>query len=226
MDNTEALSDLLAQCIRVGSVTGRDPGRMRLQVTCQDTVTGPFVSDWLQMLTPRASQDCQYDLPDVGDQVLCLFLPHGREQGFVLGAMYAASAPPVADGDKLHRTFRDGTVLEYDRKAHKLTGAVKGDVDLDVEKSVIVRAGKGISMETPASIALKAPRIHLAGNLSQEGYDGGLATSELRGDYIVREGGVDVPDRDVTAGAVSVRGHIHRDVESGSGVSGAPVGGA
>ena len=37
--------------------------------------------------------------------------------------------------------------------------------------------------------------------------------------------GVAVPDKDVTAGAVSLRGHTHTGVQPGNGTTGTPVGG-
>ena len=75
------VQDVLAQTIRVGFVTARQPETMRVQVELRDTVTQPLSSAWLPVLCPRASGDLAYDLPDVGDQVLCLFLPYGLEQG-------------------------------------------------------------------------------------------------------------------------------------------------
>lgn len=138
----DQIHDLLAQSIRLGTVTARDAATLRVQVRCADTVTAPLVTDWLPVLVPRACGDCQYDLPDVGDAVLCLFLPHGRKAGFVLGSLYSGSAPPVTNGDKWHRAFKDGTWLEYDRAAHKLTATVKGDVDITAV-SVTARVMQG-----------------------------------------------------------------------------------
>ena len=46
--------------------------------------------------------------------------------------MYGAQMPPVSSGDKFHRTFSDGTTLEYDRAAHKLRASVRGDVEASV----------------------------------------------------------------------------------------------
>lgn len=220
----EQLYDLLAQCIRVGFVTGRDPGHLRVQVECRDTVTGALVTDWLPVLVPRAKDDLQYDLPDVGDQVLCLFLPHGREEGFVLGCMYAADAPPVQDGDKWHRAFKDGTTLEYDRKANRLTARIKGGGILDVtcDGPATLKAKGPVNVSSQASITLKAPQIVLQGNLTQTDVSGGPATSELRGTFTVRDGSVHVPDQDVTAQSISLVGHVHEGVEQGSATTGEP----
>ena len=126
----EQLTGALAQIIRVGFVTARQPEKHRVQVQCRDTVTSALTTDWLLALTPRASADLHYDLPDIGDQVLCLFLPIGLEQGFVIGSMYGKQEPPVKDAEKTHRKFKDNTFIEYDRAQHKLTIDVKGDIEI------------------------------------------------------------------------------------------------
>lgn len=209
------LSDLISQLARVGFVVSRQPEKHRVRVEFRDTVTSPLVSGWLPVLTPRASADMAFDLPDVGDQVLCLFLGNGLEDGFVLGSMYGAQRPPVSSGDKFHRTFSDGTVIEYDRKAHKLTASVKGDVTVDATKS--------ISLHGKESITLQAPTLLLNGNLSQSGYGGGPAYSDVRGTVNVRDGSITVPNGDVLAAAVSLLKHIHVGVQPGSGTSGTPL---
>ena len=96
----EQILDRMAQMIRVDFVNARMPEKMRVKVTLRDTVTSELITDWLPVLCPRASQDMQYDLPDIGDQVLCLFLSYGLEQGFVIGSMYGKQTPPVQSGDK------------------------------------------------------------------------------------------------------------------------------
>ena len=65
---------------RVGFVVSRQPEKHRVRVEFRDTVTAKLVSGWLPVLVPRASADMAFDLPDVGDQVLCLFLGNGLEE--------------------------------------------------------------------------------------------------------------------------------------------------
>lgn len=137
---SEQITDQLSQIIRVGYVTARQPEKHRVQVQCKDTVSAPLTTDWLLVLTPRASSDLHYDLPDIGDQVLCLFLPIGIEQGFVIGAMYGKQEPPVKDAEKTHRTFKDGTMIEYDRGAHQLTADVKGNVMIHASGNITMVA--------------------------------------------------------------------------------------
>lgn len=199
----EQLSDLLAQCIRPGTVTARDAAKLRVQVRCADTVTAPLVTDWLPVLVSRACGDGQYDLPDVGDAVLCLFLPHGREAGFVLGSFYSGGVPPVADGDKWHRKFKDGTTLEYDRKAHKLSANVKGDVDVTATGSVTGRisgsltaeAEGAVSISSAAQLALTAPSMSLGGS-------GGGTKAAMRGTFRLQDG-------DIIVEGISFLKHVH-----------------
>lgn len=141
----EQLTNALSHAIRVGYVTARQPEKHRVQVQCKDTVTAPLTTDWLLVLTPRASKDMQYDLPDIGDQVLCLFLPIGLEQGFVLGSMYGKQEPPVKDAEKFHRKFADGTIIEYDRKEHHLEIYSVGTITIRAEGEVLIK-GKPVNI--------------------------------------------------------------------------------
>ena len=152
------LQALLSQVIRVGFVVARDEAAMRVRVEIEDTTTAPLTTDYLQVLAPRAKKDRSYDLPDIGDQVLCLFLPFGRECGFVLGAMYGGDSPPVSSGDKFHRTFADGAVLEYDRAEHKLLAKIPGMVEVTASGEIVVTSS--------TKITLTAPLIELNGNLT------------------------------------------------------------
>ncbi|MDR2946280.1 MAG: phage baseplate assembly protein V [Candidatus Adiutrix sp.] len=135
------VQESLSQVIRVGKVTGRDESAHQVRVEVEDTVTKALSTASLQVLTLRASGDRTYDLPDVGDQVLCLFLPFGKEVGFVLGCMYSeAGPPPVTSGDKTHREFKDGTTMEYDRDSHQYAADLKGGAGVKAEKDIDVKA--------------------------------------------------------------------------------------
>ena len=190
------VQDVLAQTIRVGFVTARQPEKMRVKVELKDTVTQPLVSAWLPVLCPRASGDLAYDLPDVGDQVLCLFLPYGLEQGFVVGAMYGKASPPVSSGDKWHRRFQDGTVLEYDRAAHKLTAQVQGDVAVTATGSVQAEATGDVSVSSAASLTLMAPAMQLGGT------GGSTTQAAMQGTFRLENG-------DIIVEGVSFLHHVH-----------------
>ncbi len=213
----QQITDLIAQIIRVGYVNARQPEKMRVKVTVPDTVGKQLVTDYLPVLCPRASGDMQYDLPDVGDQVLCLFLPYGLEQGFVVGAMYGRQEPPVQSGEKWHRTFRDGTRLEYDREQHKLVANVQGDVEItatgniraELEGELSASAQGPASVKSASQINMDAPAMNMGG-------PSGTAAA-MQGDFNLTKG-------DVKAEGVSLRNHVHTCPACGAATS-PPVGG-
>lgn len=214
----QQICDLLAQMFRVGFVVGRQPERMRVMVEFRDTTTARLVSDWLPVLTPLACGDEEYDLPDEGDQVLCVFLAFGLEQGFVLGAMYGKGEPPVVSGDKWHRRFRDGTVLEYDRAAHRLfadvkgdveaavtgnvTAAVQGNINVTVKGGMTASAQGAASVSSAAGIALNAPAISM-------GSGGGGGTEATVTGNTRQRGSITVESGDVTVNGISFLRHVH-----------------
>lgn len=192
----EQLRDTLAQMVRVGFVSARQPEKMRVRVELRDTVTAALVTDWLPVLCPRARGDLAYDLPDVGDQVLCLFLGYGLEQGFVLGAMYGKAAPPVSSGDIWHRRFQDGTVLAYDRAAHKLTAQVRGDVAVTATGSVQVDVTGAAGVSSATGLTLSAPAMQLGGTES------GATQTAMRGTFRLTGG-------DIIVEGISFLHHVH-----------------
>lgn len=204
------LEGVVANIVRVGFVVGRHPERHRVRVEFRDTVTSKLVSGWLPVLVPRASGDMAYDLPDENDQVLCLFLGNGLEDGFVVGSMYGANFPPVSSGDKWHRTFSDGTELEYDRKAHKLTARVKGDVEAEVSGNLSVKlegtgsvdANGALELSSAASIGLFTPALTMGGT-------GGGGTEASTQGNIRHRGNIVVTGGDVTVNGISFLGHVH-----------------
>ena len=149
-----------------------------------------------------------------------------RVLGVVLGACYSPTAPDPRQQRQLeYSRFSDGTVVFYDREAHKLFAHVEGDAEIETKGTITAKAQKDIRVESATNITLRAPTITLAGLLTVTDKDGQAGSGELLGHYRILEGGLDVPDADVTAGAVSVRGHIHKGVEAGPSTTGTPVGG-
>jgi phage baseplate assembly protein V len=161
-------------------VTSVNEGAATVRVRIPDA--DDTVSKELPVLFQKTQDNKEYDLPDVGEQVVCLFLPNGLEQGFVLGSPYSSvDKPPVSNRDKKHYGFSDGSWLEYDREQHKLSGVIKGDVDLvvdndvvmDVGNDLVATVGKTASIEAGTSVDITAPQINLCGNISSTGSGGG-----------------------------------------------------
>ncbi|MBQ3059873.1 MAG: phage baseplate assembly protein V [Desulfovibrio sp.] len=217
-----ALEAASPSSLRFGRVTAVTGGKARVQFRDgQGVVTMP-----LSTVQARVLNDQDIKMPDVGEPVVCLLSGQGQEQGVILGAYYNAQEqdPGQKPGMDYHR-YADGTELWYDRENHKLVARVQGHVEVEAKETVTVRAEKEVRVQSAVSIELKAPHIRLAGVLSITDMDGKPGKGELWGDYSIRQGGLAVPDNDVTAGAVSLRGHTHEGVTSGPSTTGRPTGG-
>lgn len=83
-----------------------------------------IVSNWIAVSVPKTKDDEYFILPDVNEHVWCIMDEH-CENGVVGGSLYDAKKRPSAGSDNVsYIKFKDGTVVKYDRTAHKLTVTV------------------------------------------------------------------------------------------------------
>lgn len=139
---------ILKNLIRVGRVSSL--GKATARVVFPDRQN--MVSYDLQVIVRKSQNDKDYWMPDIGEQVVCLFLPSGNAQGFILGSFYSdVDQPPVDNPNKRHVTFADGTVIEYDRSTHTLTVNAQGPVNIVAAGNVNVTGdvvADGISLKS------------------------------------------------------------------------------
>lgn len=171
----EALERKQNQMVRVCIVESVQPKAGTVKVTLPDS--DGVVSQPLKVLFERSADNASYDMPDKGEQVVCIFLANGMETGFVLGSFFSSMDPvPVSSADKKHYRFKDGTTIEYDRAAHKLSiDVVGGDVEVVADKNVAVTATT-VDVVASAQAKVVAPEIVLEGNISSTGGGGGVGT--------------------------------------------------
>lgn len=137
--------------IRYGKVSSVNAKLHTVRVAFPDK--GDLVSHSLPVLVPGSLKNRYYSLPDVGEDVLCLFLPNGAQRGFVLGSFYSVNnPPPVTSQDKRYITFPDGTVVEYDRAAHRLTVDVKGDIRISATGGDVIVNGVSLVQHTHGGV--------------------------------------------------------------------------
>lgn len=169
---------VLKNLIRVGKVVSINPSKATARVQFSDRDS--LVSHDLQVICQTTKDVKEYHMPVIGEDVVCLFMPIGIESGcgFIVGAVYAGSnAVPVTDAAKKHLKFPDGTVLEYDSKAHILKADVQGAATVkttgnaaaEVGGTLAAKATGAATVESAASITAKAPMITLDGNVSVTG---------------------------------------------------------
>ena len=202
----------LSDLIRVGEVTSVNPAAMTARVTFDDD--DGVTSFDLPILQRNTLNNHDHCCVDVGEDVLCLFLPTGIEEGFILGSFYAGEVqPPSSSGDVRMVEFSDGTKLSYDRSSHKLTGDVKGDVSLTVSGKVSVQAQGAVMAKSSTSITLQAPVINLNGAINTAAESGGSGTMTIKGNIdqtgSQRVSGNIEAEGDVVAGNISLKSHTH-----------------
>lgn len=123
----------IKRLIRVGTVSSVNAaaGTVRVAFAAQDDM----VTYELPVITRGSKNNKDYWLPDVDEQVLCLFLPNtsgrGVCDGFVLGTFYSSVDAPVENSGDVHALkYGDGTIIKHDRSTGKLTINATGDIDI------------------------------------------------------------------------------------------------
>jgi len=198
----------LANLIRRGRIQEVDYDAYRARVAFSDNVT-----DWLPWITTRARGDVSWWAPEIGEQVVILSESGELSNGVILPALYqTANPPPASTPDKHKTTYADGTVVEYDRAAHKLTINIPtagAGIDIDANGPVTLNCsgdlfmvGLGLGrLETSGVLIVKAPTIGLVGD-------------------VVHSGG------SLVSNGITFATHVHSGVQPGGGNSAAPVPGS
>ena len=188
----------LSSLIRIGEVTSIDQASCTARVTFDDD--DGFTSYDLPVLQPNTLRNRDYRMPDIGEDAVCVFLPAGTSEGFILGSIYAGEvSPPAESGDVRMVEFDDGTVVAYDRAVHVLKADVKGRVE--------VTATGEVSVTSDEKVVITAPQIILNGAISSYSQTGGSGTMNVNGRMDITGNITGQPD--ITASGVSLKSHTH-----------------
>lgn len=108
---------------REGTVSAVFPERHSARVTFEDRDN--LVSAELPVLTPFASKNKSFAMPDVGERVVVLMAANDQTSGggWIIGSLYTAqNLPSPETGENITRLeFADKTFISYDRKSHLFT---------------------------------------------------------------------------------------------------------
>lgn len=121
------MNGVLKNLIKVGRVSSVNPKTVTARVEFE---AQELVSSDLLILQRQTLKNKDYCLPDVGEHVVCIFLPTGNAEGFILGAIYSSDDPPVNNVNKRMVKFSDGTKVEYDRSSRTLTVDATGPINI------------------------------------------------------------------------------------------------
>ena len=116
--------------IRFGKVSAVIPERCAVRVVFDDRDN--LVSAELLVLQSSCLNNRFYNLPDVGDSVLCLMAPNDEHgAGFVLGSFFTEKNPaPAQSSDISMVQFGEGSIISFDRANSSLLIDCKGNITL------------------------------------------------------------------------------------------------
>lgn len=117
--------------VRIGKVSQVNKEKRTVQVLFEDL--DQTTSNDLPIVYPHTLKHRVTKLPDINEEVICLFLEEGSD-GFCIGS-YATES--MAPSTKERFEFEDGTVIEYDTVAHHLLANIKGTATLKGESIIL-----------------------------------------------------------------------------------------
>lgn len=134
----------MKKLIDTGRISAVYPERCTARVFFEER---DFVSGELYIGVRGSQSTKEFWMPSVGEEVICLFLTDSSE-GFILCSYYSnKDKPPVADKNKRHIQFEDGTFIEYDMKTHTLCVETKGKINITSTSSINIVAGNNVHVE-------------------------------------------------------------------------------
>ena len=119
MFGVEKLDNKLANLVREGTVSVVYPEKHSARVIFENKER--LISAELPVLTTFASKNKAYNLPDVGERVVCIMASNNSSGGgYIIGSLYNTEHTPPADcyQDVTKIEFADEAFISYDRAAH------------------------------------------------------------------------------------------------------------
>jgi phage baseplate assembly protein V len=228
--NEDSTREILKSLIKIGEVSSVNYANGTARVVFDDDDS--IVSNDLPVLQTNTLLNKDHALPDVGEDVVCLFLPSGNEEGFILGAVYAGEVQPAETSKDIRSvTFSDGTEIKYDRAAHLLSVKIDGttitanreNVNIDTPKEVNVKGGQTVNVEGGQTVNVKggqtvnitggtvinlaAPSVNLTMGSTTMKLNGAKATIEAS--EIEVKGALKVTGNMTTTGNITASGAVH-----------------
>lgn len=144
---------------REGTVSAVYPERHSARVTFEDRDN--LVSAELPVLTPFASKNKSFAMPDVGERVVVLMAANDQTSGggWIIGSLYTAkNLPSPETGENITRLeFADKTFISYDRESHLFTlqfsdgtaithDGESGELNIDCKGDIIINGEKQLDV--------------------------------------------------------------------------------
>lgn len=146
----------LKNLIRIGTVSSINykEGKLRVCFEDQDNI----VTDELPMLS------LEYEMPNIGESVLCLFLGNGITNGFCLGRYFYDNDQPNPNGADIYcKRFLRQAAMVYNSSSKTLTISIPDTKDIQVVIDGNLTVGKDLTVTGNVSVGAD---LTVAGNAS------------------------------------------------------------
>lgn len=206
---------------KIGEVSSIDPARCTARVIFDDE--NSMVTYDLPIMQRNSLGNRDYQMPDIGEDVLCLFRSDGFEDGVIIGSFYAGDVePPETTADRRTVVFKDGTRICYDRASHTLTVTIAGTVIVFDQQTGSITVPESASVfcktalvQASESVTIDAPDTFFTGNIKVQGLitgQGGFTVTGGGGvvaNCNIQLNGTLTATEDVVASGISLNGHTH-----------------
>lgn len=206
---------------KIGEVSSINPVKCTARVIFDDE--NSMVTYDLPIMQRNSLGNRDYQMPDIGEDVLCLFRSDGFEDGVIIGSFYAGDVePPETTADRRTVVFKDGTRICYDRASHTLTVTIAGtEIVFDQQKgSITVPDSVTVNCTTATihaskSVTIDAPDTFFTGNITVQGLitgQGGFTVTGGGGvvaNCNIQLNGTLTATGDVVASGISLNSHTH-----------------
>lgn len=206
---------------KIGEVSSIDPARCTARVIFDDE--NSMVSYDLPIMQRNSFGNRDYQMVDVGEDVLCLFRGDGFEDGVIIGSFYAGDVePPETTADRRTVVFKDGTRICYDRASHTLTVTIAGTVIVFDQQTGSITVPESASVfcktalvQASESVTIDSPDTFFTGNIKVQGLitgQGGFTVTGGGGvvaNCNIQLNGTLTATEDVVASGISLNGHTH-----------------
>lgn len=206
---------------KIGEVSSIDPARCTARVIFDDE--NSMVSYDLPIMQRNSFGNRDYQMVDVGEDVLCLFRGDGFEDGVIIGSFYAGDVePPETTADRRTVVFKDGTRICYDRASHTLTVTIAGTVIVFDQQTGSITVPESASVfcktalvQASESVTIDSPNTYFTGNITVQGLitgQGGFTVTGGGGvvaNCDIQLNGTLTATGDVVASGISLNSHTH-----------------
>lgn len=186
--------------IKIGIVSDVNYERAAVKVAFEDRDNK--VSRELPVIFPFVSKNKAYALPEINEQVLCVFL--NKEYGFCIGSFYDANNTP--DGKKeIHKIqFGDKLKIEYNSVSNTLDITGAGTVNIGGTVNISGDFDAGKMQITGGKIVIKTD-VKISGNLEV----GDITSGDIASGRISAKGDITATGRIIDTGG-NTSNHTHR----------------